>query len=199
MAKQNETGNFPLGSSYINLIVGIIVVVAVAAVIIGLIRNKGSIQTQENEQTAQEQLEATQSGLPAKYKVAKGEDLWKISEKFYQSGYNWVDIAKANNIANPDKITEDMELTIPNVQPKVVKQASLSAQPSVQVPASTPDLSQKDKAISGNEYTVETGDDLWDIAVRAYGDGYKWVEIARANKLINPNVIHPGNVLVLPR
>lgn len=176
--------------NYINLIVGIVVVVAIAAVIIGLVRSKGSLPTQENGQTAQEQLEATQSGLPAKYKVAKGEDLWKISQKFYNSGYNWVDIAKENSIANPDKITEGMELTIPNVQP---------IQPSTQAPKQTPDLSQKDKVIGGNEYIVNQGDDLWDIAVRAYGDGYKWVEIARANKLINPDVIHQGNVLVLPR
>ena len=28
----------------------------------------------------------------------------RISEKFYKSGYNWVDIAKANNIANPNSI-----------------------------------------------------------------------------------------------
>jgi nucleoid-associated protein YgaU len=40
---------------------------------------------------------------------------------------------------------------------------------------------------------------LWTIAVRAYGDGYKWTEIAKANKLVNPNLIHPGNVFVLPR
>lgn len=43
------------------------------------------------------------------------------------------------------------------------------------------------------------GDHLWGIAVRAYGDGYKWVEIARENNLVNPNLIHPGNVLSLPR
>jgi nucleoid-associated protein YgaU len=43
------------------------------------------------------------------------------------------------------------------------------------------------------------GDSLWKIAVRAYGDGYKWVSIAKANKLVNPNLIHSGNVLTLPR
>jgi nucleoid-associated protein YgaU len=48
-------------------------------------------------------------------------------------------------------------------------------------------------------YTVVKGDSLWSIAVKAYGDGYKWVSIAKANKLDNPNVIHAGNVLVIPK
>ncbi|PIZ97158.1 MAG: lectin, partial [Candidatus Levybacteria bacterium CG_4_10_14_0_2_um_filter_35_8] len=37
------------------------------------------------------------------------------------------------------------------------------------------------------------------IAVRAYGDGYRWVDIARANGLENPDLIFSGNVLKIPR
>ncbi len=53
--------------------------------------------------------------------------------------------------------------------------------------------------ITGATYEVVKGDSLWKIAVRAYGDGYQWVKIARENKLVNPNLIHPGNLLALPR
>jgi nucleoid-associated protein YgaU len=53
--------------------------------------------------------------------------------------------------------------------------------------------------INGNSYTVVKGDNLWEIAVRAYGDGYKWTEIAKANKLANPDIIHSGNKFTLPR
>jgi nucleoid-associated protein YgaU len=53
--------------------------------------------------------------------------------------------------------------------------------------------------ITGASYTVQTGDYLWEIAERAYGDGYKWVEIARANNIQTPDIIHTGNVLKLPR
>jgi nucleoid-associated protein YgaU len=53
--------------------------------------------------------------------------------------------------------------------------------------------------ISGNTYTVVRGDNLWNIAVRAYGDGFRWVEIAKANKLVNPHLIHAGNKFTLPR
>ena len=55
------------------------------------------------------------------------------------------------------------------------------------------------ESIEGNTYTVQKGDTLWDISVRAYGDGYRWVEIAEANNLANPDLIHSGNEFVLPR
>ena len=56
---------------------------------------------------------------------------------------------------------------------------------------------------SGNEeipetYTVQRGDSLWSIAENIYGDGYRWTDIAQANDLANPQVIHAGNVFVLP-
>lgn len=118
------------------------------------------------------------------HRVEKGEDLWKIAEKYYGSGYNWVDIAEINNLSNPGLIEEDQELTIPNVESKL---------PTVVA------VKEEKEAISAATYTVEAGDNLWEIAVRAYGDGYKWVEIAKENSLVNPNVIHPGNTLNLTR
>lgn len=53
--------------------------------------------------------------------------------------------------------------------------------------------------ITGGSYAVVRGDTLWDIAQRAYGDPYKWIEIAKANRLVNPDIIHAGNVMNLPR
>lgn len=62
--------------------------------------------------------------------------------------------------------------------------------------------SQEDNStdtVEGDTYTVVRGDSLWSIAQRAYGDGNKWVEIAEANDLANPSIIHAGNVFTLPR
>lgn len=51
---------------------------------------------------------------------------------------------------------------------------------------------------SEQSYTVVHGDNLWNISVKFYGSGYNWKMIATANNLVNPRVIHAGNVLKIP-
>ena len=49
-------------------------------------------------------------------------------------------------------------------------------------------------------YTVVSGDTLSKIAKREYGDATKWQAIYQANrdKIKNPDLIYPGQVLTLP-
>jgi len=49
-------------------------------------------------------------------------------------------------------------------------------------------------------YTVVSGDSLSKIAKREYGDAQKWKAIYEANrdKISNPDLIHPGQVLTIP-
>lgn len=47
-------------------------------------------------------------------------------------------------------------------------------------------------------YTVKSGDTLYAIAERYYGNGSQYIRIAAANHLSNPNLIHPGQRLVIP-
>jgi LysM repeat protein len=47
-------------------------------------------------------------------------------------------------------------------------------------------------------YTVESGDTLWAIAERFYGDGSKYQMIADASGIPNPDLIQPGQVLTIP-
>lgn len=49
-------------------------------------------------------------------------------------------------------------------------------------------------------YTVVSGDSLSKIASREYGDAKKWRAIYEANrdKIENPDLIHPGQVLSIP-
>ena len=53
---------------------------------------------------------------------------------------------------------------------------------------------------SGQNYTVKSGDCLWNIAKKYYGNGSKYTTIYNANrdKIKNPNLIYPGHVLWIP-
>ncbi len=56
--------------------------------------------------------------------------------------------------------------------------------------------------ISGNSYTVVSGDTLWEISEAVYGTGTSWTQIAEANNITylsngNPLII-PGQVLTFP-
>ena len=51
---------------------------------------------------------------------------------------------------------------------------------------------------SGRYYTVVRGDTLWGIAKRFYGNGSRYPEIAKANNIANPDIIHVGQRLLIP-
>ncbi len=55
--------------------------------------------------------------------------------------------------------------------------------------------------ITADTYTVQSGDTLWTIADKHYGDGSKYLEIFAANRglLESPEHIVPGQQLVLPK
>ncbi len=58
------------------------------------------------------------------------------------------------------------------------------------------------KATPGQKYTIVKGDTLWGIAAQAYGIPQKWRVIWDANKSTlksgDPNLIYPGEVLIIP-
>ncbi len=181
--------------SAISVILGIAVVVVVGIMLFNYFRNYSLVSKQAGKTGEGAQTEETQPGetggtrgsLPTKYVVAAGDSLWKISEKFYGSGYNWQDISKENKINAPNQLAVGQELAIPKIASKKAAVPAVSAAKTVE------------GAISGSQYQVVKGDTLWKISVRAYQDGYKWTEIAKANHLVHPSLIHPGNVLVIPR
>ena len=47
------------------------------------------------------------------YTVVRGDTLWGIAKKFYGDGSRYPEIAKANNISNPDLIYAGQKLLIP--------------------------------------------------------------------------------------
>ena len=178
-----------LQENNISMVLGGLILLAIAVFVISYFRNL------RNEQV-ENQAASTQQGQ--EYSVVKGDTLWSIAEKFYQSGNNWKNIADTNKISDPTKIEVGQKLTIPDVKTAepVVPSPKPTEKPVVTQNQASPNVNQ---AITGANYTVVKGDSLWKIAVRAYGDGYQWIKVASANKLKHPNVIHPGNVFIIPR
>lgn len=62
------------------------------------------------------------------------------------------------------------------------------------------DRSTATGAAQARSYTVQSGDTLWGIARKFYGDGSLAYRLAAANSTIikNPNLIYPGQVLTIP-
>jgi len=61
-------------------------------------------------------------------------------------------------------------------------------------PAAAPVAEQ----MAAQTYTVEAGDTLWSIAERFYGDGNRYMDIAGASGLSNPDAVGVGQVLTIP-
>ena len=231
MDLKNVLKNLKMNENNISMLLGAAVIVIVGFLIVNYFKTlESGTALPTTSTTANENAKVT---LPTKHMVSEGETLWSIAEKYYKSGYNWIDIQKANNLTNASVITKGQEITIPDVEARVatVKEDQMAATaaattkpviaeatPTVTVTA-TPEATKapeevitttkggeaitatttSGERIEGTSYTVVHGDSLWKIAERAYGDGYKWVEIAKANNLLHPGIIHSGNTLTLPR
>lgn len=153
------------------------------------------------------------NALPSTHVVTDGESLWSIAEKYYGTGYNWVDIKEANNIDNPDSIADGQELAIPQVTPRNLALETNENEPELTqtevepTPTESPftDLSIVSKAessdienISQEEYVISEGDSLWKLAERYYSDGNRWVDIAEANNIENPSLLTSNQKLMIP-
>lgn len=193
--------------SYKSLIYGIVTVVVLFVVLFLGLRTLSKNQADITNNA----VNTEQTGKV--HTVLKNETLWNIAEIEYGDGFKWEIIANANNITDASSLEEGRRLNIPEMDIKIsqINIKSKSISPSISptksnVVEASPKISPKpavainvNDKIAGTTYKVVEGDNLWNIAVRAYGDGYRWTEIARDNKLVNPDLIHPGNVFRLRR
>jgi peptidoglycan/xylan/chitin deacetylase (PgdA/CDA1 family) len=122
-----------------------------------------------------------------KYIVQPGDTLYQIATLFKVTVQNLV---AANNIVNPNLIYPGQVLYIPLSG----QQATI---PLPSTPTSTP-TSTPPPLTSSNpvRYIVKPGDTLYRIS-RLYGISV--IRIISANLIVNPNLIYPGQNLVIPR
>jgi len=118
------------------------------------------------------------------YTVKAGDDLWKIAEKVYGSGHNAFDIAQANKLQEPYTLIENQILIIPNVKSKSPTQGDITG------------TAVSTKKVSS--YVVQSGDYLWMIAEKIYGDGNQMSKLIDANNIPYPYEVTEGQKLIVP-
>lgn len=98
-------------------------------------------------------------------------------------------------------------LAAPVEAPAAVVEAAPAAAPPLEVavaaPAAAPPLTELEilQQQTGGLYTVVSGDYLWALATRFYGDPLLWTGIYRRNQEViggDPNLIYPGQVFFIP-
>ena len=108
------------------------------------------------------------SGNGTTYTVQSGDTLSGIASQY---GVDYMSIANANGIADPNVIYPGQQLYIP------VSGSAVSG------------------GASSGTYTVQSGDCLSSIGAKL---GVNWTSIASANGISSPYTIYPGQVLTIP-
>jgi nucleoid-associated protein YgaU len=168
----------------VSMLLGLAIVVVVVSLIFNFVqRKKGTVEIpgSTNINLSDESIKQNAENF---YIVEKGDSLWKIAEKKYNDGYAWAKIAKENNLKNASIIYVGQKLKMPVIESTI-----------------TASINQTTNKIDQGEYKVVRNDNLWKIAVRAYGDGYKWTNIYQENKVVinNPDLLEIGMIIKIPK
>jgi nucleoid-associated protein YgaU len=216
-----------LNESTISMLLGLGVVIIIGGLVINYFKSKpAELPTLEDQEIAlvdeatqeefaeipAEELPPFSGELPTSYQVRAGDNLWEIAERYYQTGYGWVEISQVNELGDPNIIIQEQELIIPQLA-KAYPMTVEEREPAIGGASATSLMAEADEGevaedkettvvtdpITSDTYVTVRGDHLWSIAVRAYNDGYQWVKLAESNKLTNPDLIHAGVELAIPR
>jgi nucleoid-associated protein YgaU len=221
-------------NSILNLVLGALVVIVAAALIFNYFKKSPAVETNissDNTQQVQQQQtgDVAKDKLPGEYTVKDGDTLFTIAQNYYNDGYKYSELVKANSLTNENQIEVGQKITVPKLDqtatspeesPGSTTVSTLNAQASPAPTASPAAVAESTtgtqtdselgtggavnqtiwgERISGETYTVQAGDWLSTIAGRAYGDIMMYSKIAQANNLQNPDLIEPGTVLKIPR
>lgn len=103
-----------------------------------------------------------------------------------------------------DDAKEGMDITVSfnlkEYRPYGTKVMNFTVIPDQEVPQASAEEVRDGTPPPVTTYTVVKGDCLWKIAKKLLGDGSRYTEIYNLNrdKISNPNLIYPGQVLTIP-
>jgi nucleoid-associated protein YgaU len=221
--------SFQKNQSFFNIVLGGLIVVVLAVLLFNYFNQPAEDLAGPASQTEETQPEGdvAKTALPGTYTVKEGDTLFTIAQSYYDDGFKYPELVKANGLANENAIAAGQEITIPKLSesgqavamasasPTATSESSAmaSAEPTTEPSAmaqATPAPAMEatggaenatawgDK-ITADTYTVQAGDWLSKIAGRAYGDVYAYQKIAQANNITNPDAIEVGMTLKIPR
>lgn len=146
------------------------------------------------------------------YRVQKGDSLWKLAEQWFGDGYQYVQIARANNLPQTAYLEIGQELRRPS-RPTVGATAWQTDEPLSLEQVQNIEMQKKNGVLpqpgsnadaslsSSKTYTIQSGDSLWKIAIKHFKNGQRWTEIYDLNKErigANPDLIYPRHQILLP-
>lgn len=162
-ASSDSNGNFldkiqndlEKNQSYLNLILGALIVVVLGVLIFNYFNRPndetGNV-TPVAETTMDENGDVKKENLPGKYTVKEGDTLFTIAQKYFDDGYKYTEISKANELTN-DSIEVGQELTIPKIESAMAEassspEASSSTQPEMAAASTEPSPSATPEAMA---------------------------------------------------
>lgn len=123
------------------------------------------------------------------YTIEAGDSLSSVALATYGSATQWVDIAQANPLVDPNRLKVGQEIKLPDLTGKGPDQTTPA------IPKDD-DLPRK-----GATYTVKAGDNLSNIAKQFYNSTAKWELVFQANRRTigdDPGNLKVGMELLIP-
>lgn len=118
------------------------------------------------------------SGEMQTYTIQRGDNLWNLAKEHLGDGNRWNEIYALNKDligSNPNLIHTGSQLNMPGAHGSEIANTA-----------------------SSTSYTVQPGDNLWNVSKKFLGEGKNWGEIYNMNKDVigsNPGLIRPGQQL----